>query len=80
MALETLAKQSLDHLLKAVPNLLKLPKSKMWLDYDGEADVLYLHFDEKPSSNHSEMRENGIILDYCDDRLVGLSVLEASQR
>ncbi len=80
MALEAFARQSLDHLLKAVPDLLKLPKSKMWLDYDRAADVLYLHFEEKPSANHSEMREDGIILDYHDDRLVGLSVLEASQR
>jgi uncharacterized protein YuzE len=28
----------------------------MWLDYDAEADVLYLHFEEKPVSTHNEMR------------------------
>ncbi|HLF91334.1 MAG TPA: DUF2283 domain-containing protein, partial [Anaerolineales bacterium] len=61
-------------------NLIRLPKTKMWLDYDSEADVLYLHFEEKPASNHSEMREDGIILDYQDDSLVGLTVLEASRR
>ncbi len=80
MALEALAEQSVDHLLKAVHNLLKLPRTKMWLDYDEGADVLYLHFDEKPSSNHSEMREDGIVLDYRDDHLVGLTVLDASRR
>jgi len=52
----------------------------MWLDYDAEADVLYIHFEEKPSSNHSEMRDDGIILDYRDDLLVGLTILEASCR
>lgn len=52
----------------------------MWLDYDAEADVLYLHFEEKPLSTHSEMRNDGIILDYDDDRLVGMTVLEASSR
>ena len=52
----------------------------MWLDYDKLADVLYLHFEEKPKSTHSEMQDDGIIIDYRDDLLVGLTILEASQR
>ena len=75
-----LKRENIDHLLDAVVNLIKLPRTKMWLDYDAEADVLYLHFEEKPASTHSEMREDGIILDYRGDLLVGLTVLEASQR
>ena len=75
-----LAEQNIGYLLKAVANLIRLPKTKMWLDYDTEADVLYLHFEDEPASTHSEMREDGIILDYRDDTLVGLTVLEASQR
>ncbi len=80
MAIRFLEEQNIDYLLKAVSNLIKLPKTKMWLDYDVEVDVLYLHFEEKPASTHSEMRDDGIILDYQDDTLVGLTVLEASQR
>lgn len=54
---------------------------RMWLNYDADADCLYLHSTEKPSSTHSEMREDGILLDYDDEeRLVGLTVLEASRR
>lgn len=75
-----LEEPNMGYLLKAVANLIKLPKTKMWLDYDLEVDVLYLHFEEKPNSTHSEMREDGIILDYRDDTLVGVTVLEASQR
>jgi uncharacterized protein YuzE len=60
--------------------LIKIPKKCMWLDYDSEADVLYIHFEEKPNSNNSEMREDGIIFDYKDNRLVGLTILEVSQR
>lgn len=59
---------------------IQLPLTKMWLDYDAEADVLYLHFEEKPASTHSQMRDDGIILDYRDDVLVGLTILEASHR
>lgn len=75
-----LEEQNMGYLLKAVVNLIKLPKTKMWLDYDMEVDVLYLHFEEKPTSTHSEMRDDGIILDYRGDTLVGLTVLESSQR
>jgi uncharacterized protein YuzE len=52
----------------------------MWLDYDAGADCLYVHFEEQPGSTHSAMREDGVILDYRGDRLVGLTVLEASRR
>jgi uncharacterized protein YuzE len=80
MAAQILEQSSLDHLLRAVANFIKLPATKLWLDYDAEADVLYVHFEEKPSSTHSEMREDGILLDYRDNQLVGLTVLEASHR
>ena len=58
-----LEEQNMGYLLKAVVNLIRLPKTKMWLDYDMEVDVLYLHFEEKPTSTHSEMRDDGIIFD-----------------
>ena len=77
---EVLEEKMLAYLLEATANLVKLPKAQMWLDYDREADVLYLHFEEKPVSTHSEMREDGIVFDYQDDRLVGLTILEASRR
>ena len=80
MVTERLEERSINHLLKATASLIKFPKTKIWIDYDKEADVLYLHFEEKPSSNHSETRDDGIILDYKDDLLVGLTVLEASHR
>ena len=80
MNVEVLEEKSISFLLKAVTHLVKLPKHQMWLDYDSEADVLYLHFEDKPSSTHSEMRDDGIILDYRGNRLVGLTILEASHR
>ena len=80
MVTELLERNNIEYLFKATANFIKLPKTKMWLDYDAEADVLYLHFEEKPLSTHSEMRDDGIILDYDDDRLVGMTVLEASSR
>lgn len=80
MAVEVLEESSISHLLRAVAHLVRLPKTHMWLDYDLEVDVLYLHFEEKPASTHSEMRDDGIILDYRGSSLVGLTILEASHR
>jgi uncharacterized protein YuzE len=81
MAQEVLEEPSITYLLSAVSQLVKLPKTHMWLDYDTGADVLYLHFEEKPVASYSEMREDGIILDYNqEDALVGLTILDASPR
>ena len=77
---EILGKKTLSHLLKAVAHLVQLPKTHMRLDYDDEADVLYLHFEDGPGSTHSEMRDDGVILDYKGRRLVGVTILAASQR
>ncbi len=80
MAREAIAEKNLGYLLKAVSHLVQLPKPRMWLDYDEAADVLYVHFTDSPSSTHSEMRDDGVILDYTGKALVGVTILEASQR
>ena len=80
MAAQILEQPSLSYLLNALANFIKLPATKMWLDYDAEVDVMYVHFEEKPTSTHSEMTEDGILLDYRDETLVGLTVLDASHR
>jgi uncharacterized protein YuzE len=80
MAPSLLEQPNLSYLLKASSNFVKLPAKRMWLDYDEEVDVLYVHFEEKPASTHSEMTEDGIILDYQEETLVGVTILEASQR
>ena len=80
MAKEVLEENNFGYLIKAVAHLVKLPKTHIRLDYDIEAEVIYLHFEEKLDSTHSEIRDDGIILDYKGDRLVGLTVLEASHR
>ena len=48
--------------------------------YDPLTGTTFMHFVEQPDSNHSEMQEDGIILDYHDEQLVGLTILDASQR
>jgi uncharacterized protein YuzE len=59
----------------------QLPSSKMWLDYDAEADVLYISL-AKPqkATNTVDLDDEGILLRYRGKELVGITVLDASER
>ncbi len=52
----------------------------VWTNYDQEADILYMHFKKPSHADHSEMTEEEIIFRYEKDKLVGLTVLNASKR
>ena len=80
MAKEALTKSFLTEVLEATPHLLKFPKNKLWIDYDEEADVLYLSFERPQKATDSEMRDDGVLLRYKRDKLVGITILEASKR
>jgi len=58
----------------------KFPSSKMWLDYDEEADVLYLSFRKPQRATDSELRDDGIIIRKRGKEIVGLTILDASTR
>lgn len=42
------------------------------LDYDKKADVLYISFKRPQRATDSEMLEDGVLLRYKNDELVGL--------
>ena len=58
-----------------VSHLLKFPKNKLWIDYDEEADVLYLSFQRPQKAIESEMRDDGVLLRYKRDKLDLLNYL-----
>ena len=72
--------KTLTEVYELVSHLIKLPETKMWVDYDKEADVLYISFKRPQRSTDSEMLENGVLLRYKGEELVGITVLEASKR
>ncbi len=80
MALAELAKKDIGRILQAVPALVKLPATSMWMDYDAEADVLYLSLTRPQRATDSEMRDDGVIIHRRGKRIVGVTVLEASTR
>ncbi|MBI3411344.1 MAG: DUF2283 domain-containing protein [Planctomycetes bacterium] len=67
-------------LLKAVAQLVRFPVSKMWIDYDEEADVLYVSFRRPQRASDSILRDDGIIVRKRGKEIVGLTILDASTR
>jgi len=65
---------------QAVPLLIHFPTRRFWVDYDAEADVLYISFERPQRATDTEMTDAGVLLRYREDQLVGITVLEASTR
>ncbi|MFH1096541.1 MAG: DUF2283 domain-containing protein [Candidatus Desantisbacteria bacterium] len=80
MAKGIISREVMEEFSQITPHLLKLPVSKMWIDYDKEADVLYISLRKPQKATDSEMLDNGILLRYKGDEVVGITVLEASMR
>jgi len=66
--------------LKAVPMLIDFPAERFWVNYDHEADVLYISFQRPQKATDSEMTDDGYLLRYRNDKLVGITILDASTR
>lgn len=63
-----------------IGQVLSLPSRQMWTEYDDEADVLYISFRKPQQANDSIMEDDGNIYHYRDDVLVGITVLNASEK
>ena len=66
----------------AIPDLLTLAKyshEQLFIDYDEEADVLYISFGKPQKAEDSVHGENDIIRRKKGNKIVGLTVLNASR-
>jgi len=68
---------NLQKVSEAIPYLLSMPSRKMWIDYDEEADVLYISFEKPQNATDSEMIKD-IIVHRRGNEVVGVTVLHAS--
>ena len=62
---------------KIVPGFVKIAK-QMWIDYDKEADVLYISF-EKPQNADDSLMDGNVIIHKRGESVVGLTILNASK-
>ncbi len=59
----------------------KLPAAKLWLDYDREADVLYISLKRPQKATETiDLDDEGMLLHYRRNELVGITVLDASRQ
>lgn len=65
-------------ILGSAAHFLKLGVKKLWLDYDEEADVLYVSFRRPQKATDSRM-DGDLIYHYRDKELVGVTILHASE-
>jgi uncharacterized protein YuzE len=63
-----------------VPHLLDIPHKKIWIDYDDEADVLYLNFKKLSHADDSELTDDDTIIRYENGQVIGITFLNAKKR
>jgi len=68
------------NILPLVPELLKVPYSRIWTSYDEGADVLYINFKKPSHADDSELTDDDVIIRYEKGEIVGITILNASKR
>lgn len=71
---------SIEKIAARVPHLLDISHKKFWVDYDQEADVLYVNFKKPANADDSELTDDDVIIRYEKGQVVGMTLLHASKR
>ena len=75
-----MAPVEIENIMTLVPELLKIPYSRVWTAYDEEADVLYINFKKPSHADDSKLTEDDVILRYEKEEIVGITIPNASKR
>jgi len=76
------SKRTMDFITKCVgmaSDILRLPTQHVWLDYDKEADVLYMSF-RKPQRATKTIEMDDILIRKDGRAIVGLTILNVSSK
>jgi uncharacterized protein YuzE len=81
MTVDEATQSAVDTVVSITKHIVASPIHKLWLDYDEEADVLYISLQRPQKATDSTMLDDtGILLSYRGEQLVGITVFEASKR
>ena len=69
-----------EKILRIVPEILEMPSTQIWIDYDDKADVLYINFKKPAHADDSIMSDDDIIYRYEGKNLVGITILSVKKR
>ena len=79
-AVNTVNKEMIDSCLGLSSELAKLAVKHIWVDYDEDADVLYLSFRKPQRAKKTVERDDDILIRTDGDKIVGITILDASSR
>jgi len=80
MATREMKDDLLKNCLSLTSGLVKLPSEHMWIDYDREADVLYLSFRKPQRAKRTIEADNDVLIRKDGRNIVGITILNASTR
>lgn len=68
------------HWLTLASHIVKLPIHHIWIDYDREADVLYLSFRKPQRATKTIETEDDLLIRKEGNNIVGITILNASTK
>ena len=71
---------TIDRYVHLIPAVKHSPNHYLWSSYDAEADVLYVNFKKPSHADDSELTDDDVIIRYEHGEVIGLTILNASQR
>ena len=80
MATQLVKNEMIQRCLGLSSDLTKLPVKHIWVDYDKEADVLYLSFRKPQRAKKTVETDDDVLIRTDGDQIVGITILNASSR
>ena len=66
--------------INVASDILKMSARQVWIDYDKEADVLYMSFRKPQRAVETIELDDDMLLRKDGEKIVGLTILNASSR
>lgn len=80
MATQLVKNEMIQRCLGLSSDLTKLPVKHIWVDYDKEADVLYLSFRKPQRAKKTVETDDDVLIRTDGKQIVGITILNASSR
>jgi len=80
MATQLVKNEMIQRCLGLSSDLTKLPVKHIWVDYDKEADVLYLSFRKPQRAKKTVETDDDVLIRTDGNQIVGITILNASSR
>jgi uncharacterized protein YuzE len=80
MATQIVENDMIQRCLGLSSDLTKLPVKHIWVDYDKEADVLYLSFRKPQRAKKTVETDDDVLIRTDGDQIVGITIMNASIR